>query len=124
MIQAAIYGRLAFAPSEKTTKAGAPMTTVRLAIDVTRHGAEAQETLWVDVLAFGELGERLASHDKGQMISCFGRLTRGAFTTKDGIEREQWNMIAEDFISARTVRPRAGRKARPGNAETANSQRF
>jgi hypothetical protein len=48
---ASTYGRDALEPRQYTTKAGKNMTTIRLAVDVTGHNAEDQETLWIDVLA-------------------------------------------------------------------------
>lgn len=111
MMQAAIHGRLAFDPRQSTTRAGGPMTTARLAVDVTRNGSDTQETLWLDLLAFGAMADSLARHQKGEMVSASGRITRGRYQPAEGPEREQWSLMVDSLVSARSVRPKAPRKS-------------
>ncbi|WP_295402571.1 single-stranded DNA-binding protein [uncultured Thiocystis sp.] len=110
-IIASVYGRLAFAPTERTTKAGKPMGTARLAVEAGSN-AETQETWWIDLLAFGTNAESLLVLAKGQMVSAVGKLTKGRYTTKDGEEREQFTLLADTLVSARTARPKANPGAR------------
>lgn len=88
------------------------MTTARLAVDVTGHGADESETLWVDVLAFGANADTLAGCAKGEMLSAMGKLTRGRYTPQDGPERETWTLTADSLLTALSGRP-GGRKAVP-----------
>lgn len=102
---ATIYGRCAFDPRQHTTKSGKDMTTARLAVDVTGRDESDQQTMWVDVLAFGRAADDLSRAEKGQFVSAMGKVTRGTFTTKDGTEREQWTLLADGIVTARTGRP-------------------
>ncbi len=113
MSQASGYGRLAFDPAERTTKTGKPMGTARLAVDATAANATDHETLWIDLLAFGTQAETLLKLAKGDMASAMGRLTKGAYTAKDGTQREQFTLIADAIVSAKSVRPGARPKREP-----------
>jgi single-strand DNA-binding protein len=108
-IVATVYGRAAFDPRQHVTKGGKDMTTCRLAVDATGHGAEEQQILWVDVLAFGRNAEALARVEKGQMVSAMGKVTLSHFTGKDGTDREQLSLLADSIVTARSGRP-GGRK--------------
>jgi len=109
-MQATVYGRAAFEPRQHQTKAGKPMASARLAVDVTGKDDE-QQTLWLDVLAFGRAADDLARVEKGGMVSAMGRVTRGTYTAKDGTERESWTLLADAVITARSGRP--GQRRQP-----------
>ena len=79
-----------------------------MAVDVTGKDAEP-DTLWVGIFAFGTAAEALLRAHKGEMIAVMGKMSRGTYTGKDGTEREQWTLIVDSIIAARTARP-AGRK--------------
>ena len=110
----AVYGRLGSDPREHATRKGGAMTTASLAVDVPDRSREAEEgataTLWLRVTAFGRVAESLAQHAKGDPVSVSGRLQFSRWTDRDGDEREQWAIVADALVSARTVRPRGGRK--------------
>ncbi len=110
-MHASIHGRAAFDPRQTTTKSGKPMTTCRLAVDVTGHNQADEQTLWVDLLAFGHQAEDLARVEKGQMVSAMGRVTRGTFTGRDGTERESWTLLADSVLTVRSARPGQRRRA-------------
>ena len=116
MIHASIYGRLAFDPTERTTKAGKPMATARLAVEAGSN-ADTQETLWIDLLAFGQQADALLALTKGQMCSAIGRLTKGRYTVQStGEEREQLTLIADSLISAKSARPKTKGQSESGAA--------
>jgi single-strand DNA-binding protein len=106
MLIASAYGRLAFDPASRTTKSGKPMTTARVAVEAGSN-AETQETVWIDLLAFGTNAEALLALAKGEMVSAVGRLTKGRYTTKLGEEREQFTLLADSLVTARTARPKS-----------------
>ena len=64
--------------------------------------------------AFGRVASDLAQHAKGDPVSVSGRLQWSRWTDRDGDEREQWQIIADALVSARTVRPRGGRRKGDG----------
>ncbi|MCF7995357.1 MAG: single-stranded DNA-binding protein [Chromatiaceae bacterium] len=104
-MHATLYGRAAFDARQYLTKAGKPMTTLRLAVDVSNRDAIEQETLWIDALAFGRAADDLARVEKGQMVSAMGKVVRGQYTSKEGEIRERWSLLTEAVITARTGRP-------------------
>ena len=109
MIYASIHGRLGTDPAVSTTKNDKPMTRVSVAVDVTPYNADDPESLWVGLLAFGQVAEDLQRAAKGEMVSAQGRMTRGRYIAKDGSERESWTMIADSVVTARSARP-SGKK--------------
>lgn len=115
-----LYGRIGQAPQARQTKAGKPMTTATIAVDVTGQGEP--ETLWVSILAFGQQAEALLRAEKGQMLAAIGKLTRGSYTTPDGEVREQWALLAESIVTATAARSGPRRTAqgdRPPRRERA-----
>jgi single-strand DNA-binding protein len=104
-MHATVYGRAACEPRQHTTKTGKDMATCRLAVDATGYGAEVQQTLWVDVLAFGRNAEALSRVEKGQMVSAMGKVTLSHYTAKDGTDREQFSLLADSIVTARSGRP-------------------
>ncbi|MGZ5052332.1 MAG: single-stranded DNA-binding protein [Methylobacter sp.] len=118
MIQASIYGRLGKDPKESTTKAGNPMVTVSVAVDAGK--APGEETLWVSVIAFGQVAESLARHQQGDCIGVMGKLTKSHYQGQDGHERESWSIMADALHSSRTVRP--GSTKRTGKPNTTRPQ--
>lgn len=119
---ASIHGRIGQDPVERTTKSGTAMTTASVAVDVAGRDAEPS-TLWVSILAFGTVSETLLRASKGQMVSAMGRLTRGAYTGRDGIERESWTMLADSVLTAASARPTGGAKRKSREAGMADTAR-
>ena len=92
-------------PVASETKTGKPMVRATIAVDVTGFGAEAQETLWISVLAFGSIAEPLRHASKGETLTAMGKLTRGRYSTPDGQERESWTLLADAVLTAKSARP-------------------
>ena len=117
----AVYGRLGSDPREHVTSKGGAMATASLAVDVPdrSQGAEggATETLWLRVTAFGRVADDLLLCAKGDPVSASGRLQFSRWTGRDGDEREQWAIVADALVSARTIRPRGGRRKGDGDGD-------
>lgn len=103
-----LYGRLGNDPVARTTKSGTAMTTCSIVVDVTAHNAQEPASQWFNVIAFGTAADELLRASKGQMLACIGKLTRGEYTTAAGEVREQWTLIADSVVTAKTAKP-AGR---------------
>jgi single-strand DNA-binding protein len=101
------YGRLGQDPKPITTKTGKAMATASIAVDVSAR--EVEETLWLGIVAFGCVAETLLRHAKGDMVSVCGRVQISRWKASDGTDKEQWQVVADSLVSARTVRP--GRKS-------------
>jgi single-stranded DNA-binding protein len=108
MMQASIYGRLGRDAETLETKTGTPMAVASVAVNVGQRDADT--TVWVKVLAFGRLAERLAGHGKGELLAASGRVEISRWTGSDGTERETWQLLADALHSTRTVRP-GGKRA-------------
>ncbi|MGH8584653.1 MAG: single-stranded DNA-binding protein [Gammaproteobacteria bacterium] len=102
-----IYGRLGRAPEQRTTTNGKAMVTASMVVDLGRDGDMPE---WFSLVAFGIAGEALVKHGKGDMVAVSGRLTKSAWTSKDGAERSGFSVLVDTIASARTVRP--GKRSR------------
>ena len=111
----ATYGRLVADPHPIETRSGKAMTAARLAVTVEcRDGAgeTGEETLWLSVLAFGRVAEDLTRSAKGEPVSVAGRVRLERYQSRDGEERETWQVLADSVVSSRSVRPRGGAEPR------------
>ena len=81
IIESAFTGRVGQPPTVRTSKAGKPWCTFSVAV-----GAD-DDTQWVNVSAFGETAEAIATLQKGARVYVEGRLKLNAWTTHDGTER-------------------------------------
>jgi single-strand DNA-binding protein len=105
MIQASIHGRIGSDPTRTITASGKDMTRLSVAVDCSGWNAEDAETVWISVLAFGKVAESLALAKRGESLSAQGKLTRGRYTGKDGVERESWTLTADAVLTLRSARP-------------------
>lgn len=105
-----IYGRLGQDPREITTGSGKAMTVCTLAVSIDVVKSDEPATQWFDITAFGSQAETLAKHGKGDLIAAMGRLQLRRWTDREGQERESWSLVAESLISARTTRPKGGKR--------------
>jgi single-strand DNA-binding protein len=117
---ASIHGRAGNDPLQSTTKSGKAMTRCSVAVNAAGFNAETEETVWITILAFSRSAEDLARAAKGQMVTAQGKLTRGRFTGKDGLERESWSLMADAVLVAASARPtgKARRPDTPSNGGT------
>lgn len=117
MMHASITGRAAFDARGHTTRNGNDMASCRLAVDVTGKDADEQQTLWVDVLCFGQQAETLGRVAKGESVSAIGRMTRGVYTPSNGEAREQWTLLADGVMTAASGRPGRQRRKQPQQSQ-------
>ena len=95
-----IYGRLGRAPEQRSTAAGKAMVNGAMVVDLRRDGEMPE---WFSLVAFGTIDEALARHAKGDMVAVSGRLTKSAWTGRDGAERSGFSVLVDSIASARTV---------------------
>ena len=116
MIRAAVHGRLGADPvGRATTRTGNDMWTASLAVDVARDGAD-EATEWIGVVGFGKIGAELARLRKGDPVAAMGRLYRGHFRGRDGVERDSWSLTLDSIVAACTGRPSVEPGATPRGA--------
>lgn len=92
--------RLVADPEVKSFSSGNSLTNIRVAC--TNRFGQKEETVFVDVEAWGKLGEIVAQHKKkGDLITVDGRLKQDSWEDKDGNKRSKLLVTAENisFIS-------------------------
>ena len=84
------------------------MVTATLALDAAdkREDADAPP-LWLGLVAFGALADRLLEQRKGEALTVYGRLQVRRWES-DGEAREQLQVVVETILSARTAVRREG----------------
>jgi single-strand DNA-binding protein len=107
---ASVHGRLTADPVRRTTKGGKNMTTCTLAIDVTGNNADDPQTLFVGLLAFNRAADDLARASKGETCTAMGKVTRSTYTPAGGEPRDNWSLLADTVVVAKSARP-SGRTA-------------
>lgn len=78
MIRALVTGQLFGEPQRRTSQAGKEFTTGKVRVD-GKDGA----AVWTSVIAFGELGERLATLRANQAVAISGKAELTAWAGKD-----------------------------------------
>ena len=107
--QIAAWGRLGSDPRALETKSGKPMTVATIAVEV----GDDEEPEWLGIVAFGTTAETLARHAKGDCLSVSGRLQRRTYSTREGEQRQQLQIVADSLVSARSVRPAGKKRQQP-----------
>lgn len=118
MMLSAVYGRLGADPIERRTRDDKTWATASLALDIDQEPDAAP--LWIGIVAFGRVADDLLRHAKGDLISVAGRVQLNRWNDRrTGERREQLQIVADSLISARTVRPSAGRRREGSRLEPA-----
>lgn len=106
-----ITGRAVFNAKQRTSKAGKAMTSVRVAVNVTAKNTDQEQSVWMDVLTFGEQAARAVGIEKGQTVAAIGRVTRREYVAANGERRESWTTLADTILCAAQPRPASGQRA-------------
>ncbi len=97
-----LRGRLGADPVSRETKNGKEMVTASIAVSLpTRESDEAQ---WFKLIAFGRTAEVLGKHGKGDALAIMGNLQLNVWTTKDGEERRDLQVLVEALMTPRRAR--------------------
>lgn len=106
-----IQGRCVADPELKSTQQGMSVATVTVAVD--RDFADIErEADFINVVAWRKSGEFLARNfQKGKMIVVSGRLQSRKWQDRDGNNRINWEVVAENIYFC-------GDKKKSDNAET------
>lgn len=105
---AAVYGRLGGEPVMRQSASGTNWATASLAVQLDE--SEGSAATWIGVRAFGRDADVLVKHNKGDCISVSGRFQLSRWRGNDGEEREQFQIVADSIVSAKSVRPGGGRR--------------
>ncbi len=90
-----LVGNLGNDPETRISATGTTVTTASIAVHSSyRQGEEWRErTDWFRLVAFGEVGEYLASYRKGERIAIAGRLQSSEYTDREGVKRTSVKVV-------------------------------
>jgi single-strand DNA-binding protein len=93
--QCTFIGRLGKDPDFTVTSAGMPIAKFSLAIDQHKGKGQEKDTLWLNIVAWDKLAEIVEKYaGKGRLVLVQGRLDVSSYTDKDGIRRQNIQIIA------------------------------
>ncbi len=85
----------------RTSKAGTQVGKTGIAVN--RRSRESEETMFVDLIAFGQTSETLSKHTgKGRPLLVEGRLSLSQWESNDGTKRSKHEVIVENFQFVRS----------------------
>lgn len=116
-LQLSAHARLGRDPREIDTTTGKVMAVCPAAVTVPIARSDDASTVWLDLVAFGRTAETLLRHKQGDLINVMGSVQIRQWTDKDGQQRENWSVIVEALISARTTRPGGGKRRDGGQRQ-------
>ena len=93
------------------------MTVASCAVNLECRGSDEPETEWIGLCAFGKQAEALAALPDNSMISAIGRIQINKWTGANGEERRGLQMIVDQIVTAKSVRPGGSRKKASGKAD-------
>ena len=103
--QMAVTGRLTKDPEVRESARGNPYTRARIAANLTppRNDGGAEETLFLDVVAYRNDGAQLAKCSKGNRVHLMGVLTMKT-RDSDGQRYQNFTLTADAVMGAATTR--------------------
>jgi len=112
MLRIEIIGNLGSDPEQRFTGEGVAMTSIRVAVNSRRRGADGEpveRTDWFRVRTMGSKAEYVQRFTKGQRVLVIGRLEIGEWETREGEKRTSYDIWADDVVnlSPREDGPRA-----------------
>lgn len=112
-----LVGHLTRDPELKYTPKGTAICKFGLAVGrkFTVDGEKREETMFIDVDAFGKQGELVSEYlTKGDPILVEGRLRLDQWETQDGQKRSRIGLVLENmqFLGGKKDKPSGGQKPR------------
>lgn len=96
MIRCLLTGTLYAEPQQRTSQNGKVFTTGKLRADAS-DGAQ----VWCSLIAFADVGERLATLKAGAAISVAGRCKLSAWTDKNGNPAAGLDLVVDEIATLR-----------------------
>lgn len=96
-----LYGNLTSDPEVKPTKTGRNLVAFSLAVNrdwKNKNGEVVSETDFHRIVAFGKLGEIVATYlKKGRPVLVCGRLNNRSYVNEEGAKRYITEIVLDDF---------------------------
>jgi single-strand DNA-binding protein len=96
-----LIGRLTRDVESRQTKGDQTVANMRLAVPRRKRNGEQPEPVYIDVVAFGALGDLCAEYlAKGRQVAVSGRLEYSEWKAQDDTPRSKHEVIADtvDFL--------------------------
>ena len=100
MIRALLTGILYGEPQARTSKSGSQFATAKVKAD-GKDGA----VLWISIVAFNDLAERLLTLKANNAVALSGKLEVSAYTAKDGSPAAGLSVVCDE-LAALKAKPR------------------
>ena len=100
MIRALLTGILYGEPQARTSKSGSQFATAKVKAD-GKDGA----VLWISIVAFNDLAERLLTLRPNNAVAISGKLEVSAYTAKDGSPAAGLSVVCDE-LAALKAKPR------------------
>jgi len=109
MIRALLTGQLYGPPQARTSKSGSTFATAKVKAD-GKDGA----VLWVSLVAFGEVADRLLTLPANAAVSVSGKLEVSAYTAKTGEPTAGLSVVVDELLTLKArPRPKAAPAQQP-----------
>lgn len=123
-----LIGRLTKDPDSKTTQTGKTYATFSIAVEKARKPTDPNEASadFFNVKVWGQTVDYVSNYlTKGRLVAVDGRIEGRKYTDKEGVQREIWEVTADNVKGLDRVRddgdtgakPKAGRASTPSAAE-------
>ena len=109
MIRALLTGQLYGDPQARTSQAGKPFTTAKVRAD-----GKDGSTLWVSIIAFNDLADRLLTMKANNAVALSGKLEVNAYTDKQGNPAAGLSVVCDELA---TLKAKPKPKAAPAPAQ-------
>jgi single-stranded DNA-binding protein len=109
MIRALLTGQLYGDPQARTSQAGKPFATAKVRAD-GKDGA----VLWISIVAFGDLADRLLELKANTALALSGKLEVSAYTAKDGQPAAGLSVVCDQLATLKAKpKPKAAPAQQP-----------
>ena len=109
--RALITGQLYGDPQARTSQAGKPFTTAKVRAD-GKDGA----VLWISIVAFGDLADRLLTMKANTALALSGKLEVSAYTAKDGTPAAGLSVVCDELATLK-AKPKPKAEPEPAQAQ-------
>lgn len=109
--KAILMGRLTADPELKRTQSNVAVCAFTLAVQRAKYKDKAQETDWVEVVAWGTTAEFVSKYfTKGQLVAVCGRIQTRTWEDKQGNKRKTTEVVADEVHFAEGKRDNEPKK--------------
>ena len=109
MIRALLTGQLYGDPQARTSQAGKPFTTAKVRAD-GKDGA----VLWISIVAFGDLADRLLTMKANNALALSGKLEVSAYIAKNGEPAAGLSVVCDELATLKAKpKPKAAQAQQP-----------